>query len=410
MVASVWGDGIPDEAFEIPPASIISEQSASYSIIVADAQKLIDYIGIGAGTFTLPASADAGAGFVINIRNSSGAGILTIARVGSDTIEGSSSLNLDPGTAVQLILKSANYGIVFSRSIGAAAVSTAFSPAGTLAATNVQAAIEELNAEKAALAGSSGTAFSVGTATANAHAIGKAQAEAAFATAQAMISQTHTAFTTTGTATVFVLTPTIVQSAYAAGMRFRVKFHLAAGATPTINVSGLGAKALMCYSDAGVKQAITATTVPINLLSDIEYDGTDFVVLQPVGIVVTAASAVANGGALNQPASGDLTNCTSNTEAVGTNNTQLATTAFCEAGFVNNDVGVGAVGTIAICYCTAASCASGATVSGANIFLASLDIAVSSIGYGAAQTGTWRNIGSALSSTTFTISTFQRIS
>lgn len=92
-------------------------------------------------------------------------------------------------------------------------------------------------------------------------------------------AQLVTAFTTGGTATAFTLTPAPAITANAANQRFRVKFNAAAGATPTLAVSGLTALNLKYKDSAGTKQAITSTQVPINWVSDVENDGTDWVVL-----------------------------------------------------------------------------------------------------------------------------------
>jgi len=91
--------------------------------------------------------------------------------------------------------------------------------------------------------------------------------------------QLVTAFTTGGTSTAYTLTPTPATTANTTNQRFRVKFNAASGATPTLAVSGQTAKNLKYYDSTGTKQAITSTQVPINWISDVEYDGTDWVVL-----------------------------------------------------------------------------------------------------------------------------------
>jgi hypothetical protein len=93
-------------------------------------------------------------------------------------------------------------------------------------------------------------------------------------------TQSATAFTTAGTAPNFTLTPTLALTAYAANQRFRVKFN-AAGTTGsnTLNVSGLGAKNLKQYDSTGAKQSADVTS---GMLCDVEYDGTDMVVLMPL--------------------------------------------------------------------------------------------------------------------------------
>lgn len=93
-------------------------------------------------------------------------------------------------------------------------------------------------------------------------------------------SQSATAFTTAGTAPNFTLTPTPALTALLANQRFRVKFN-AAGTTGsnTLAVSGLAAKSVKQYDSTGVK---TSGIVALNQLADLEYDGTDFVILDPL--------------------------------------------------------------------------------------------------------------------------------
>ena len=100
------------------------------------------------------------------------------------------------------------------------------------------------------------------------------------ATQAGVQGQTYTNFTTGGTSTAFTLTPTPVTTANTIGQRFRATFHTAAGATPTMAVSGQPEKNLKYKDSTGAKQSITSTQVPSGWVSDVEYDGTDWVVLQ----------------------------------------------------------------------------------------------------------------------------------
>lgn len=101
--------------------------------------------------------------------------------------------------------------------------------AGNIAATTVQAAINELDAEKALLAGSATQVFSVAAAVAAGNAPRADQIQ----------SQSLTAFTTAGTSTAFTLTPTPAIAAYTAGMEFDVTFNAASGASPTLEINGI---------------------------------------------------------------------------------------------------------------------------------------------------------------------------
>jgi hypothetical protein len=116
-------------------------------------------------------------------------------------------------------------------------------------------------------------------------------------------TQTFTAFTTGGTSTAFTLTPSPVIGAYAAGQRFRVKFNAAnTTTTPTMNINGLGAKNLKVYDAAGAKQNPAVGAFAANMLSDVEYDGTDLVVLIQLPPTLPAAPHVrqaALGGPVN---------------------------------------------------------------------------------------------------------------
>lgn len=99
------------------------------------------------------------------------------------------------------------------------------------------------------------------------------------ATKAGIQAQTYTAFTTGGTSTAYTLTPTPALTALATSQRFRVAFHTAAGTTPTLAVSGLTAKNLKYKDSTGAKQAVTSTQIPSGWVADVEYDGTDWVVL-----------------------------------------------------------------------------------------------------------------------------------
>lgn len=92
-------------------------------------------------------------------------------------------------------------------------------------------------------------------------------------------AQLATAFTTGGTSMAFTLTPTPASAANATNQRFRIKFHTAAGTTPTLAVSGQPALNLKYKDSAAAKQAITSVQVPSGWISDVENDGTDWVVL-----------------------------------------------------------------------------------------------------------------------------------
>lgn len=161
MVATVWGDGTPNEAYEIPPESVIREQAADYLITTADVQKIIDYIGTGGHVFTLPPAVDAGAGFEIWIRNS-GTGTVTIDPQGTDTVyTGLTTLVLQINQSVQLILKGVDYSVYASNGLLVSAATITVTPAGSISSVTVQAALEELDAEKLSIVAAQAEAYNL---------------------------------------------------------------------------------------------------------------------------------------------------------------------------------------------------------------------------------------------------------
>lgn len=105
-------------------------------------------------------------------------------------------------------------------------------------------------------------------------------------------AQTGIAYTTGGTSTAFTLTPAPALTALAENQEFDVEFNAAAGATPTLAVSGLTAKALKYRDSTGAKQAVTATQVPSGWRSKVVYDGTDYIVREvpPAAAALTLAT------------------------------------------------------------------------------------------------------------------------
>lgn len=97
--------------------------------------------------------------------------------------------------------------------------------------------------------------------------------------AQQIQAQSLTAFTTGGTSTAYTLTTFAAPLALTTNERWTVNFHTTAGATPTLNRDGKGAKSLKYYNSAGVKTACGATTLIAGMISSVIYDGTDYVVL-----------------------------------------------------------------------------------------------------------------------------------
>lgn len=98
----------------------------------------------------------------------------------------------------------------------------------------------------------------------------------------------------TGTAT-YTAAATPAPTALASGLRLRGQFAGAGGAAPTLNVGGLGAKAIKQYDSSGAK---VPAVIVAGQLGDVEYDGTDWVLLDPLTPSLAALATTASVNAL----------------------------------------------------------------------------------------------------------------
>lgn len=121
--------------------------------------------------------------------------------------------------------------------------------------------------------------------------------------------------------------------------RFRLKFDKTGTGAPTLAVSGLTAKNIKQYNDLGVK---AAPVIKIDMLADVEYDGTDYVILNPLTPTISLTStpiqpftATASAGAMTvtlQPTSIDFRATTLSSGAVTTVDIATAITLVVPSG------------------------------------------------------------------------------
>ena len=97
------------------------------------------------------------------------------------------------------------------------------------------------------------------------------------AAARAALGVRGEALTTGGTSSAFTLTPAPAISGYAENQEFDVEFHTASAGTPTVNISGLGAKNLKYRDPLGTLVTI-GTLIPSGWRSKVTYDGADMIV------------------------------------------------------------------------------------------------------------------------------------
>jgi hypothetical protein len=110
------------------------------------------------------------------------------------------------------------------------------------------------------------------------------------------------AYVTTGTANAYVLTPTLGPAAYVAGERYSFRASFANTGPATLDIAGLGPKAIKKYGGTGLA-ALAAGDIQSGQSVTVEYDGTDMVLVTPVAnsqdlssVVVTSRSVVSGAG------------------------------------------------------------------------------------------------------------------
>lgn len=170
------------------------------------------------------------------------------------------------------------------------------------------------------------------------------------------------------------------------------------GAAPAITYDetdvGTDLKKWLVHVDGSVYRVLTLTDAGAGILQALNLDRS--------GNLTVAGSFIGT-------ASLDVVS-TGTTQAVGTANTTIATTAFCNTGFVKNDVGPDTVGLMTVLYNNAGgSIASNGTTAGANL---KGTVSLGSDGswsVGTSMLGTWRNVSGATTNNGY-VSTWQRIS
>lgn len=88
----------------------------------------------------------------------------------------------------------------------------------------------------------------------------------------------------------YAITPTPAITAYAAGQKFRVKVDVANTGAATLNVSGLGAKAIVTPSGA----ALATGDILANQIVELVYDGTSMMMVSPSSLLGGGVDAGAN--------------------------------------------------------------------------------------------------------------------
>jgi hypothetical protein len=97
-------------------------------------------------------------------------------------------------------------------------------------------------------------------------------------------------FAETGSANAYVITPSPSIGAYAVGQRFSFKATNANTTTSTLNINGLGAKTI---NKLGGSTALSSGDIASGMIVEVEYDGTNFLMLNPVA---NAPSIIASFG------------------------------------------------------------------------------------------------------------------
>jgi len=166
----------------------------------------------------------------------------------------------------------ANKWLVIFESGVVIASGISFTPAGGISSTNVQAALQELDSEKMpnttvpiAMGGTGSTSAT--------------NACVALGIPAKHQSQTYTAFSSAGSSPNLTVTTSPAYGSLVANQRMRIAFHVGSSGADTLNRDATGSASLKQYDSTGTKiDAVFAA----GQLADVEYDGTDYVILNPL--------------------------------------------------------------------------------------------------------------------------------
>lgn len=98
-------------------------------------------------------------------------------------------------------------------------------------------------------------------------------------------------YASTGTTPNYVLTPTVALAAYVTGERYSFRANFTCGASPTLNISALGAKNIKKFVNGTTKANLAANDIMNGQAVTVEYDGTDMLMVTPTAGLADAASA-----------------------------------------------------------------------------------------------------------------------
>jgi hypothetical protein len=165
-------------------------------------------------------------------------------------------------------------------------------------------------------------------------------------TSSNLVNQTFQAFTTGGTGSAYTLTPPVALASNASLTRYNVTFAAAGSGSPTMAVSGLTALPLMAYNSVG---GLTAYLPVLNQVSDVQCNGTNWIVLDPLGDLVPPVPPKSSRSNLQASTTGlsSVTTITAdaltlvNANGNGLTGTGLALTNTLTAGNVANGLDTG---------------------------------------------------------------------
>lgn len=105
--ATLAGYGLKAISTTLNTETMVSSFSSSYTILPEDRSSLYEWTG-GTGTVTMPNAVTVGAGWFVVIKNN-GSGILNVALVGSNTIDGDASAQLQIAESFVVVSNGLNY-------------------------------------------------------------------------------------------------------------------------------------------------------------------------------------------------------------------------------------------------------------------------------------------------------------
>lgn len=204
-------------------------------------------------------------------------------------VSGNNTSVFAPGNRVRLTLSTGfTYGVVSSSTFSSPNTSVTIINDGVVLNSSLSVAEYSVLIANDETVDAGGVSYTTALAYSTSGTVGNKlkSLDTDIATTNVRIDALRKVWTTSGTGTYTItLSPSAVS--YSEDMAFTIKFANANTGAATLNVNGLGAKNIKVLDASGAK---TNPTITANLVSEVAYDGTDFILLDVLPPAATSAT------------------------------------------------------------------------------------------------------------------------